>query len=98
MQVVRADGTSTLPSWVQDHIVWSLIVDRRSQAIRTQVQFMLAESGRKDVTVEIVFPVSGDAITTGKQSNGGGAPPTLPNGLAVVPGAAKGMSAVLCSM
>ena len=63
-------------------------------SIVRKVQSMIAASGRRDVTVEIVFPVSGDAITTSGQTTANGAPPTLPGGLAVVPGAAQGAISV----
>lgn len=59
-------------------------------SIVRKVQSLIGASGRRDVAVEIVFPVSSDAITTASQASGSGAPPTLPGGLAVVPGAAKG--------
>lgn len=59
-------------------------------SIVRKVQALIGASGRRDVTVEIVFPVSGDAITTSGQAMADGAAPTLPGGLAVVPGAAKG--------
>lgn len=61
-------------------------------SIVRKVQALIGASGRRDVAVEIVFPVSIDAITTASQASDGGAPPTLPGGLAVVPGAAKGES------
>ncbi len=61
-------------------------------SIVRKVQALIGASGRRDVTVEVVFPVSGDAITTSGQSDGDGAAPTLPGGLSVVPGAAKGKS------
>lgn len=48
-----------------------------------QVQGMLRAAGRSDVAVEIVFPVSPEAITTDRQAE-------LPSGLAVVPGPAGG--------
>ncbi len=44
--------------------------------------------GAPKVEVEIVFPVSSDAITTGRTARGGAA--TLPTGLAVVPGPVGG--------
>jgi quinolinate synthase len=59
-------------------------------SIVRKVRALIAASGRRDVAVEIVFPVSSDAITTSGQTDAAGAPPTLPGGLAVVPGAAKG--------
>ena len=65
-------------------------------AIVRQVQGMLQASGRRDIAVEIVFPVASEAITTGstehpataQDSNGNGA--MLPGGLPVVPGPAGG--------
>ncbi len=61
-------------------------------SIVRRVQSMVAASGRADVEVEIVFPVAPSAISTPKQapSTPGGAPLTLPGGLAVVPGPAGG--------
>ena len=59
-------------------------------SIVRRVEGVLKASGRTDVKVEIVFPVSNDAISTDRQMSGNGAPVTLPNGLAVVPGAASG--------
>jgi hypothetical protein len=59
-------------------------------SIVRKVQSLIAASGRRDVSAEIVFPVSSDAITTAGQTSSNGAPPMLPGGLAVVPGAAKG--------
>lgn len=56
-------------------------------SIVLKVQAMLRAAGRADVAVEIVFPVSPDAITTEAQSGGA---VTLPTGLAVVPGPAGG--------
>ena len=59
-------------------------------SIVRRVQGQLAAAGRDDVGVEIVLPVSPDAITTDKQaaSNGGGE--ARLGGLAVVPGPAGG--------
>lgn len=54
-------------------------------SIVRKVQAMLKASGRSDVAVEIVFPVSIDAITT--EQTGGG---TLPGGLSLIPGPASG--------
>lgn len=59
-------------------------------AIVRRVESMLLASGRKDVQVEIVFPVSPDAVSTGGQATSGGAPLVLPSGLTIVPGAASG--------
>lgn len=62
-------------------------------SIVLKVQSMLREAGREDVRVEVVFPVSPDAITTGAQARaapGGGAAPALPPGVPVVPGPAGG--------
>ena len=60
-------------------------------SIVRKVQRLLAASGRTDVEVEIVFPVSPDAITTaGQEAPAHGPTPTLPGGLAVIPGAASG--------
>lgn len=59
-------------------------------AIVRRVESMLLESGRRDVQVEIVFPVSPDAVSTNAQSISNGAPLVLPNGLTIVPGAASG--------
>ena len=61
-------------------------------AIVQRVEAMLKESGRHDVEVEIVFPVSPDAISTDAQSTSSAAPLTLPNGLTIIPGAAAGAS------
>ncbi len=62
-------------------------------SIVRKVQSLIADSGRSDVVAEIVFPVSPDAISTaGQEAPPHGAPPTLPGGLAVVPGAASGDS------
>lgn len=55
------------------------------------VESLLEKSGRKDVEVEIVFPVSTDAVSTTSQGNSNGEPLTLPNGLTIVPGAASGV-------
>ena len=60
-------------------------------SIVRKVQAMLQQSGRKDIQVEVVFPVSPESITTGTQttaSNGG--PVTLPGGLSVIPGPDSG--------
>ena len=47
----------------------------------------LDAGGRDDVDVEIIFPVAADAVTTAGATVGeGGAAPTLPGGLALVPG------------
>ena len=59
-------------------------------SIVRKVQAMLEAAGRDDVEVEIVFPVSVDAITTGSQTTSSGAAVTLPPGLAIVPGPAGG--------
>lgn len=66
-------------------------------SIVRKVESMLQASGRKDVEVEIVFPVSTDAISTTAQSNSNGMPLSLPNGLTIVPGAASGMAAATIS-
>lgn len=60
-------------------------------SIVRKVQGMLKDSGRQDVTAEIVFPVSPEAITTSgqTQANNGG-PVNLPGGLSVIPGPASG--------
>ena len=61
-------------------------------SIVRKVQGMLRESGRKDLEVEIVFPVSPESITTPNQttaSNNGG-PVLLPGGLSMIPGPASG--------
>jgi quinolinate synthase len=55
------------------------------------VESLLEKSGRKDIEVEIVFPVSTDAVSTTSQGNSNGVPLTLPNGLTIVPGAASGV-------
>ena len=60
-------------------------------AIVRRVEAMLRSSGRDDVEVEIVFPVSPDAISTDTQGTSAAAPLTLPNGLSIVPGAASGV-------
>ncbi|PRW56007.1 quinolinate chloroplastic [Chlorella sorokiniana] len=57
-------------------------------SIVRKVQGMLHAAGRSDVSVEIVFPVSPEAITTDKQA--GAAQTELPSGLSVVPGPAGG--------
>ena len=49
----------------------------------------LDAAGRDDVDVEIIFPVSADAVTA-EGASVGGAPPALPGGLALVPGPAAG--------
>jgi len=60
-------------------------------SIVRKVQGMLHSAGRKDVEVQIVFPVAPQAISTAKQSRGEGVPAVeLPGGLAVVPGPAMG--------
>jgi len=59
-------------------------------AITQRVETMLKESGRDDVEVEVVFPVSPDAISTDAQATSAAAPLTLPNGLTIIPGAASG--------
>ena len=59
-------------------------------SIVRKVEALIAASGRRDVSVEIVFPVSSDAITTSGQTSADGVPAMLPGGLEVVPGAAKG--------
>ena len=69
-------------------------------AIVQRVETMLKDSGRDDVEVEIVFPVSPDAISTEGQATLFAAPLTLPNGLTIIPGAASGellMDALLLS-
>ncbi len=61
-------------------------------SIVRKVQGMLKESGRDDLEVEIVFPVSPESITTSSQTtatNGGG-PVLLPGGLSMIPGPASG--------
>lgn len=58
-------------------------------SIVRKVQAMLRDAGRGDVEVEIVFPVSPEAITTDRQQRAAGAAP-LPAGLAIVPGPAGG--------
>lgn len=58
------------------------------------VQRLLREAGRMDIQVEIVFPVSPEAITTEAQQTGAGSV-ALPDGLAVLPGPAAGEG---CSM
>ena len=61
-------------------------------SIVRKVQALIAASGRRDVEVEIVFPVAPQAISTPQQapSAPGAAPLPLPGGLAVVPGPAGG--------
>ncbi|KAG2486160.1 hypothetical protein HYH03_015124 [Edaphochlamys debaryana] len=61
-------------------------------SIVRRVQGMLSESGRRDVEVDIVFPVAPSAISTPQQRSEarGGAPLELPTGLALVPGPAAG--------
>jgi quinolinate synthase len=55
-------------------------------SIVLKVQGMLRAAQRDDVAVEIVFPVSPEAITTDKQQQQA----ELPGGLSVVPGPAGG--------
>ena len=51
----------------------------------------LDAGGRDDVDVDIIFPVAADAVTTAGAAVGeAGAAPTLPGGLALVPGPAGG--------
>lgn len=60
-------------------------------SIVRKVQSMLSASGRRDVEVEVVFPVAPQAISTPQQATDGAAAPlSLPGGLAVVPGPAGG--------
>ena len=70
-------------------------------AIVRRVQLMLQAAGRSDVDVEVVFPVASDAITTRDQlqdtlpdldvmTHEVSAGPSLPGGLAIVPGPAAG--------
>ncbi|KAI3436690.1 hypothetical protein D9Q98_006105 [Chlorella vulgaris] len=60
-------------------------------SIVRKVQGMLRAAKRDDVAVEIVFPVSPEAITTDRQQQGGQGPRLeLPTGLSVVPGPAGG--------
>jgi len=59
-------------------------------SIVRKVQKLLQSSSRRDVTVEIVFPVSPKAITTAQQATSSGSPVQLPGGLAVLPGPAGG--------
>lgn len=61
-------------------------------SIVRKVQGILRDSGRKDLEVEIVFPVSPESITTASQTtaaNNGG-PVLLPGGLSMIPGPASG--------
>lgn len=58
-------------------------------SIVRKVEGMLQESGRDDIAVEIVFPVSPEAITTEKQGTSAEGV-KLPSGLSVVPGPASG--------
>jgi quinolinate synthase len=64
-------------------------------SIVRKVQGMMNDAGRDDVAVEIVFPVSQDAITTDKQSMSSGLAVEMPGGLQILPGAASGEG---CSM
>lgn len=61
-------------------------------SIVRKVQGMLKESGRDDLEVEIVFPVSPESITTSSQSSDakGRGPLLLPGGLSMIPGPASG--------
>lgn len=62
-------------------------------SIVRRVQAQLEAAGRDDVAVEIVFPVSRDAITTDRQGGGaagGGGGEAALGGLRVVPGPAGG--------
>ena len=57
------------------------------------MQGLLAQAGRRDIEVEIVFPVASKSISTAEQlpsGGGSGAPLQLPGGLAVLPGPASG--------
>ena len=64
-------------------------------SIVRKVQSMIELSGRDDVDVEIIFPVSQDAIATEEQANSSGNPLDLPGGIQMLPGAASGEG---CSM
>lgn len=60
-------------------------------SIVRRVQAMIRKSGRRDVEVEIVFPVAPSAIATPQQRTGGQQQQLeLPAGLALVPGSASG--------
>lgn len=60
-------------------------------SIVRKVQAMLRDSGRTDLEVEIVFPVSPESITTTNQSTASsGGPVLLPGGLSIIPGPASG--------
>lgn len=61
-------------------------------SIVRKVQGILRDSGRKDLEVEIVFPVSPESITTSGQTTNAssGGPVLLPGGLSMIPGPASG--------
>lgn len=60
-------------------------------SIVRKVQAMLRDSGRTDLEVEIVFPVSPESITTTNQTTASsGGPVLLPGGLSIIPGPASG--------
>lgn len=61
-------------------------------SIVRKVQGILRDSGRKDLEVEIVFPVSPESITTSGQTTDpkSGGPVLLPGGLSMIPGPASG--------
>lgn len=52
---------------------------------------MLSQAGRRDIEVEVVFPVASKAIATkGQKLGSGSAPLEMPGGLQVLPGPASG--------
>ena len=53
---------------------------------------MLSKAGRRDIEVEIVFPVASSSITTAEQRTSSPSSPgiELPGGLSVIPGPASG--------
>ena len=59
-------------------------------AIVRRVQQQLQAAGRRDLEVEVVFPVAPDAMVSERTASLNGAEVTLPGGLAIVPGAASG--------
>ena len=59
-------------------------------AIVRRVQEQLREAGRRDLAVEVIFPVAPDAIVSERTASLNGGQVTLPGGLAMVPGAASG--------
>lgn len=59
-------------------------------AIVSEVQKILRAADRRDLSVEVVFPVAPDAMVSEQTASAAGSEVTLPGGLAMVPGAASG--------